>query len=514
VSSGYSLQVDMRPLIGTQIVSCSPTRISGTDKDGVYRATVTLPRGAKEGVWEVTSLLIPDKVNNYVQLDAAALEAKFGAGSAQVTNLATVSDTTPPQITAFSLMPATVNTESADQTVTVTMTLTDDQAGVASSGDMTSGYALQVELRPLIGTQIVLCSPTRISGTDKDGVYQGTVTLPRGAKEGVWQVSSMSIPDKVNNYVQLDAAALAAALPGADVLVANTAQAQQVTIDRDWRISTAKTSVTFPAGTVVTRADDARFAFYQMAAQEFTIDASVPATGLAGEPLAGLRIGIPGLNLSFSQPVTIAITVGSEYDGYTLDIKSLTEGGVAWANETSAPVADGVCRFTVNHATRFVASVTTVPMTVQPGAHGTISPGSGVVSYGSNATYAITPDAGYGVASLTVDGVARTPASSWTFTNVTVRHSIAATFTQSKPRIAKLSPKSGRRGCTVTISGTGFGAKKGKVKFGRVACTKIVSWSASRIKCKVPARAKSGKVKVTVTASGSVSNSLTFRVKP
>jgi hypothetical protein len=88
------------------------------------------------------------------------------------------------------------------------------------------------------------------------------------------------------------------------------------------------------------------------------------------------------------------------------------------------------------------------------------------------------------------------------------------TVTQS-PSITKLKPASGQRGATVTVSGTDFGAAQGTsaVEFGSTTCTKYVSWSDGRIKCKVPAKAKYGAVKVTVTTAAGRSNFLGFTVK-
>jgi len=84
-----------------------------------------------------------------------------------------------------------------------------------------------------------------------------------------------------------------------------------------------------------------------------------------------------------------------------------------------------------------------------------------------------------------------------------------------KPRIAKLSPTSGNRGVTVTITGTAFGTKRGTsyVKFGVTKCTKYLSWSKTRIKCRVLAKAKFGWLKVRVTTTLGVSNAKSFRVK-
>lgn len=84
-----------------------------------------------------------------------------------------------------------------------------------------------------------------------------------------------------------------------------------------------------------------------------------------------------------------------------------------------------------------------------------------------------------------------------------------------KPAITALRPTSARRGALVAISGMGFGAARSTsaVKFGTVACTKYVSWSATRITCRVPAKAKYGTVKVTVTSTAGKSNAMSFTVK-
>ncbi len=77
------------------------------------------------------------------------------------------------------------------------------------------------------------------------------------------------------------------------------------------------------------------------------------------------------------------------------------------------------------------------------------------------------------------------------------------------PAVTTLTPASGKRGAVVTIRGMGFGASRGTsvVKFGTKACTKYVFWSSTRIKCKVPAKAKFGKIKVVVTTPIGAGNS-------
>jgi hypothetical protein len=91
-----------------------------------------------------------------------------------------------------------------------------------------------------------------------------------------------------------------------------------------------------------------------------------------------------------------------------------------------------------------------------------------------------------------------------------------ASFTvKAKPTITKIRPTAGKRGATVTITGTKFASRRGSgfVKFGSKKCGKYISWSATKIKCKVPSKAAFGSVKVTVTTSGGVSKGKTFKVK-
>ena len=84
-----------------------------------------------------------------------------------------------------------------------------------------------------------------------------------------------------------------------------------------------------------------------------------------------------------------------------------------------------------------------------------------------------------------------------------------------RPQIAKLRPAKARRGVVVTITGSGFGKKSRAscVRFGGAKCTRYVSWSATRIKCKVPTKAKIGRLLVKVITAGGESSGRAFRVR-
>ena len=65
------------------------------------------------------------------------------------------------------------------------------------------------------------------------------------------------------------------------------------------------------------------------------------------------------------------------------------------------------------------------------GANGTISPATATVAYGGSQVFTVTPAAGY-TASLTLDGAAVTLTNNtYTLSNVTAIHTLAATFTQN-----------------------------------------------------------------------------------
>ena len=66
------------------------------------------------------------------------------------------------------------------------------------------------------------------------------------------------------------------------------------------------------------------------------------------------------------------------------------------------------------------------------GANGTITPSGAVsVASGASQTFTISPNAGFTIASVTVDGVNQGALGSYTFTNVTAGHTISAAFAAS-----------------------------------------------------------------------------------
>lgn len=77
-------------------------------------------------------------------------------------------------------------------------------------------------------------------------------------------------------------------------------------------------------------------------------------------------------------------------------------------------------------------AVATYTLTASAGANGSVSPSGAVtVPSGGSQTFTVTPNPGYVIASVTVDGVNKGTPTTWTFSNVTANHTLSAAFALS-----------------------------------------------------------------------------------
>jgi flagellar hook assembly protein FlgD len=143
-----------------------------------------------------------------------------------------------------------------------------------------------------------------------------------------------------------------------------------------------------------------------------TIAASAGANGAISP------IGTVGVASGSTQVFTITPNTGYKIDTVTVD------GGAVATNPTYT-----FSNVTVNHTISAAFSVNTFTITASAGANGSISP-SGIVSVNSGATstFTMTPNTGYHVSDVLVDGASVGAVGSYTFTNVTANHTIAASF--------------------------------------------------------------------------------------
>ena len=107
-------------------------------------------------------------------------------------------------------------------------------------------------------------------------------------------------------------------------------------------------------------------------------------------------------------------------------------------------------------------------ITASEGAGGAISPsGDKLVAVGASETYAVTPNAGYEIADVKVDGASVGAVSSYAFDNVAIDHTIAASFVdKAAPTVTNNAPiRWQRKPVTVTLVASDLGSGVAKVEF-------------------------------------------------
>nr|WP_315250942.1 cellulase family glycosylhydrolase [uncultured Flavobacterium sp.] len=140
-----------------------------------------------------------------------------------------------------------------------------------------------------------------------------------------------------------------------------------------------------------------------------------------------------GTNGSIDPTGVAAVTNGSNKTytitpntGYQVD--SITVNGISIGAVTTYTFTNVTTNQTIA-ATFKTSSTTNYTITAAAEANGTISPiGTTSVSSGSSKTFIITPNAGYQVNAVTVNGSSIGAVTTYTFTNVTTNQTIAASF--------------------------------------------------------------------------------------
>lgn len=102
-----------------------------------------------------------------------------------------------------------------------------------------------------------------------------------------------------------------------------------------------------------------------------------------------------------------------------------------------------------NHAIHATFAQFAFTVTVNAGAHGAIAPATATFAYGATPTFTITPDAGYNIVDVTVDGASVGAVATYTFMPLDGDHTIAATFAADVYTIAATAGNGG----TITPAG-------------------------------------------------------------
>ena len=151
--------------------------ISGDDKDGTYQATVTVPTTAATGDYTISSSFVNDIYDNQSSYIS-------GAGANGGVTITSSREANPPVITNLAASPSTVDITTEAATITLTVDISDE-----------SGVVIDSSWKPQLGQTgspsiQAASSWVLISGDDKDGTYQATVTVPTTAATGDYTISS------------------------------------------------------------------------------------------------------------------------------------------------------------------------------------------------------------------------------------------------------------------------------------------------------------------------------------
>jgi hypothetical protein len=170
---------------------------------------------------------------------------------------------------------------------------------------------------------------------------------------------------------------------------------------------------------------------YTITASLTNWDYSVPGNGSIT-----VNGSAPPATVNAGDSITYTITPNAGYVVYSVLVDGTQKGGI-----TSYTFSDVKANHTIDAYVRPI----TYTITASAGPGGSIShPGVNTVNSGSDMTFAITPNPGYHIDDVLVDGVSAGAVATYPFSNVTDNHTISATFAANT-------------GYTITASASGNG---------------------------------------------------------
>lgn len=170
---------------------------SGSSLDGRWRGTMVVPRFLGSTTWRVTRVAVVDRVVNvrtYGPRKLALLDRTRRVDRA--VQVRSRSDRQRPTAQPATFSASTIDVTGDDQQVVVRVRAADDRAGVA-------GVRLRL-LDPGHSDGLVDTELRRVSGSRKDGVWEGAVTLSRcESVAGTWtaQLEVTDRADRVRQYL-------------------------------------------------------------------------------------------------------------------------------------------------------------------------------------------------------------------------------------------------------------------------------------------------------------------------
>jgi hypothetical protein len=221
--------------------------------------------------------------------------------------------------------------------------------------------------------------------------------------------------------------------------------------------------------------------------------------------------GITMVNSGGSQVYTLTPDPGYHFDVLTVDGNPAALTGPNTYTFTNVQTP---------HTISATFAINTYTINATSGTNGVVTPaGISTVNYGATPTYTLSPDAGYHVADVLVNGESVGAVTSYTFTSVTANQVISATFAPNAAlSITQLNPSSataGGTGFTLTVTGTGY--IHGSIVNWNGAARSTTYVSATQLTATILASdiASAGTAAVTVVNPGPLtSNTATFTINP
>jgi len=160
---------------------------SGTNLNGTWTATYTVPQFVEPGIWTIASMSLWDNAGNLQLYYASDLQAMGYPTTLQVTS---TQDTQPPALTFFNYKPLTVDVTNGPATFSATAKATDNLSGV---------FGVGVSWVSPNGQTYVGGGMRLTSGTNLKGTWTATYTVPQFVEPGTWTIASMSLWDNAGN---------------------------------------------------------------------------------------------------------------------------------------------------------------------------------------------------------------------------------------------------------------------------------------------------------------------------
>ncbi len=146
--------------------------------------------------------------------------------------------------------------------------------------------------------------------------------------------------------------------------------------------------------------------------------------------------GVVTVNANTSPKFTIKANANYKINDVIVD--GVSKGAVA---------SHTFSKISANHTITSTFALITYTIRATPGANGSITPaGTTVVDRGASKTYFITPNPGYHIVNVVVNGTSKGAVSSYTFNNVTTNYNIGATFAASAYTLSTSSYPSAQYG--------------------------------------------------------------------